>query len=277
MEIRDLEKTGYFGYLFYVKYDGTKFHSFDEVKEKRSVKGEFKEILKKLNIIYYKGIQQAGRTDKDVSANGNILYLNSKQDINLSLFTKENTEDFEILLVKKTLPYLEIPDLISKRHYVYRYPAEKVKNTIEKINDKCIELSGKNDVSRFTTKKGEKLKEKIRELEVYYKDNELHFIGESFMPQQVRMMSAYILNNEKRSLEGEYLTLESVELSGELEDMIISEDKDMKIENVEKIERNKEFIFFYVKKSKKGEVIGTNGKNIKKMRREHGNIIIKEI
>ena len=48
MEIRDLEKTGYFGYLFYVKYDGTKFHSFDEVKEKRSVKGEFKEILKKL-------------------------------------------------------------------------------------------------------------------------------------------------------------------------------------------------------------------------------------
>ena len=36
MEIRDLEKTGYFGYLFYVKYDGTKFHSFDEVKEKNN-------------------------------------------------------------------------------------------------------------------------------------------------------------------------------------------------------------------------------------------------
>ena len=277
MEIRDLEKTGYFGYLFYVKYDGTKFHSFDETKEKRSVKGEFKEILKRLNIIYYKGIQQAGRTDKDVSANGNILYLNSKQDIDLSLFRKENTEDFEITLIKKTLPYLEIPDLISKRHYVYRYPVEKIKNTIEKINDKCTELSGKNDVSRFTTKKGEKLKEKMRELEVYYKDNELHFIGESFMPQQVRIMSAYILNDEKRALEGKYLTLESVELSNELEDMIIYEDKDLKAENVEKIERNKEFIFFYVKKSKKGEVIGTNGKNIKKMRREHGNIIIKEI
>lgn len=277
MEIRDLEKTGYFGYLFYVKYDGTKFHSFDEVKEKRSVKGEFKEILKKLNIIYYKGIQQAGRTDRDVSADGNILYLNSKQNIDLSLFTKENTEDFEILLIKKTLPYLEIPDLISKRHYVYRYPVEKIKNTTEKINDKCIELSGENDVSRFTTKKGEKLKEKIRELEVYYKDNELHFIGESFMPQQVRLMSAYILNDEKKALEGKYLTLESVELSDELEDMIIYKDNDLKVENVEKIERNKEFIFFYVKKSKKGEVIGTNGKNIKKMRREHGNIIIKEI
>ena len=59
--------------------------------------------------------------------------------------------------------------------------------------------------------------------------------------------------------------------------MIIYEDKEIKEENIEKIERNKEFIFFYVKKSKKGEVIGTNGKNIKKMRREYGNIIIKEI
>ena len=42
MEIRDLEKTGYFGYLFFIRYDGTKFDSFDENKDKTSVKGEFK-------------------------------------------------------------------------------------------------------------------------------------------------------------------------------------------------------------------------------------------
>ncbi|MBP9478350.1 MAG: KH domain-containing protein [Sebaldella sp.] len=277
MEIRDLEKTGYFGYLFYIKYDGTKFDSFDEMKDKKSVKGEFKKILEKADIIFYKGIQQAGRTDRDVSANENILYLNSKKDISLSLLAKMNTEEFEILDIKKTLPYLELPSLISKRHYIYRYPSEKIKNSIEKINEKCIELTGKYDVSKFTTKKGEKLIDKVRELEVYYKDGELHFIGESFMPQQVRIMSGYILNNEKLPLEGKNLTLESVELSDELKDMIIYEDKEIKEENIEKIERNKEFIFFYVKKSKKGEVIGTNGKNIKKMRREYGNIIIKEI
>ena len=36
-------------------------------------------------------------------------------------------------------------------------------------------------------------------------------------------------------------------------------------------------IFFYVKKSKKGEVIGNKGKNIKKLRGKYGKIIIKEI
>ncbi|MCP1223825.1 KH domain-containing protein [Sebaldella sp. S0638] len=276
MEIRDLEKTGYFGYLFFIKYDGTKFDSFDENKDMRSVKGEFKKLLSENNISYYKGVQQAGRTDKDVSAKENILYINTKQELNLSKF-ENNSDTIEIFDIKKTLPYLELPKLIEKRHYIYRYPADKIKNNISEINKRCTELSGKHDVSGFTTKKGKELKEKVRELTVYYENEELHFLGSSFMPQQVRIMSGYILNNKKQPLEGKYLTLEKMIFSQELEDMIIHKDNVINEINVEKIERNKEFIFFYVKKSKKGEVIGNKGKNIKKLREKYGKIIIKEL
>ena len=70
MEIRDLEKTGYFGYLFFIKYDGTKYDSFDENKDKVSVKGEFKKLLAENNISYYKGIQQRMREYTAYSVNG---------------------------------------------------------------------------------------------------------------------------------------------------------------------------------------------------------------
>jgi tRNA pseudouridine38-40 synthase len=276
MEIRDLEKTGYFGYLFFIRYDGTKFDSFDENKNKISVKGEFKKLLQENNISYYKGIQQAGRTDKDVSAAENILYINTKQDLKLEKF-RNTTGLIEIFDIKKTLPYLELPKLVEKRHYIYRYPENKVKNSLAVINERCEKLTGKHDVSNFTTKKGKALKEKVRELLVCYENKELHFTGSSFMPQQVRIMSGYILNDKIQPLEGKYLTLEKIILSRELEDMIIFKDTEITEENIEKIERNSEFLFFYVKKSKKGEVIGNKGKNIKKLREKYGKIIIKEV
>lgn len=276
MEIRDLEKTGYFGYLFFIKYDGTKFDSFDEAKNIQSIKGEFKNILIENNIIYYKGIQQAGRTDKDVSARENILYINSKQDIKFENL-KQGNNFLKITDIKKTMPYLEIPGLIEKRHYVYTYPKGRIKNTEAEIIKRCEELSGLHDVSNFTTKKGQKLKEKVRSLQVEYDDGKLNFIGSSFMPQQVRIMSSYILNNKKQPLEGKYLVLEKIILSKKLTDMIIYEDNTITEENIERVEKNKEFIFFYVKKSKKGEVIGTKGKNIKGLRSKYGKIVIKEI
>ena len=246
MEIRDLEKTGYFGYLFFIRYDGTKFDSFDENKDKTSVKGEFKKLLDENNISYYKGIQQAGRTDKDVSAEENILYINTKQELKLENF-RNSSVILEIFDIKKTLPYLELPKLIEKRHYIYRYPKDRIKSSIEEIDKKCRELSGKHDVSAFTTKKGRELKEKIRELAVYYENQELHFTGSSFMPQQVRIMSGYILTGKRQPLEGRYLTLEKMIFSQELEDMIIFEDNAISEINIEKIERNREFLFFYVK------------------------------
>jgi len=59
-----------------VEYDGKKFDSFDENPEGKSLKSEFRKLLEMNGLKIFKGIQQAGRTDKDVSAKENILYIN---------------------------------------------------------------------------------------------------------------------------------------------------------------------------------------------------------
>lgn len=283
MNIRSMEKINKWGYMFYIKYDGTKFHSFDEMSGKKTVKGKFKEIMAKLDFTWAKGIQQGGRTDAKVSAIENILYVSSKFDGDVKglqrSFNSLSDDSLKVTMIKKTFPNLMFPELISKREYIYEYPRKRIKNSLEEIERLCMELSGKYDVSEFTDKKGLELKEHIREVEISYRKDKLYFLGNSFMPKQVRTMSGYILISKKEPLEGRYLTLSKIVLTKELKDMILEEVKDIVIDGVEKIERNlgKTLYIFYIKNSKKGELIGKNGKNIKALKKIYGDIVVKEI
>ena len=63
MDTRSLEKSAKLGFLFYISYEGKKFHSFDENSDKKSVKGEFIRIANELGFTWAKGVQQGGRTD----------------------------------------------------------------------------------------------------------------------------------------------------------------------------------------------------------------------
>ena len=172
---------------------------------------------------------------------------------------------------------MEFPELIAKRHYIYEYPEKLIKNTVEKINLNCMELSGKKDFKKFTSKKGEKLKNHVREIEVEYREGKLYFTGDGFLPQQVRIMSNFILNGNMKPLPGEYLTLVKVDFSDELEKMILKNgDIEEIIEDVEKIEKNDYFSVFYVNKGNKGRLIGKKGKNIKNLKKLYGNIVVKE-
>lgn len=275
--IRNFENTEYFGYIFYIEYDGRKFSSFDENSNEKSIKSEFRKLLEKNGINFFKGIQQAGRTDKDVSAKENLLYINSKHHIEFEKIKYKKIDGLKILKIEKTLPFLEFPELIARRHYIYEYPKKLIKNTVEKINLNCMELSGKKDFKKFTSKKGEKLKNHVREIEVEYREGKLYFTGDGFLPQQVRIMSNFILNGNMKPLPGEYLTLVKVDFSDELEKMILkSENFEEVIEDVEKIEKNDYFYIFYVNKGDKGRLIGKKGKNIKNLKKLYGNIVVKE-
>lgn len=280
--IRDFENTKYFGYIFFVKYDGSKFDSFDENPNCKSVKLEFRKLLEKNEINIYKGIQQGGRTDKDVNALENILYINSKNNINFNKLKYKKIEGLEILNIKKTIPFLEIPEMIENRYYLYEYPVDLIKNNEETINKKCIELSGEKNYKKYTSKKGEKLKNHIRNIEIKYENGKLYFKGDSFLPQQVRIMSNVILNNKLSPLDGKYLTLEKIKMGEKLENFIFENvenideiDKNIK-EKINKIEKNKYFYIFYVNKKNKSEIIGKKGKNIRELKKIFGNIIVKE-
>ena len=231
--IRDFENTKYFGYMFFVEYDGQKFESFDENPNKKSVKSEFRKILENNKIRIFKGIQQAGRTDANVSAKENILYINSKEIIDFSKLKFLETEGLKINKIVRTLPFLEFPQMIEKRYYIYEYPKKLMKNDEERINQICKKVSGKKNFYEFTSEKGKKLKNHTREIFTKYENGKLYFMGDGFLPQQVRIMSNFILNNTKfdieklndgnfenrklgikdKPLDGKYLTLVKVEFS----------------------------------------------------------------
>lgn len=283
MDIRTIERNDKWGYMFYIKYDGTKFHSFDEMSGKRSVKGRFKEIMNELGFTWAKGIQQGGRTDAKVSATENILYVSSKFDGDRKelqeRFNSLSDDSLKITMIKKTIPNLVFPEMIARREYIYEYPKKRVKNSLEEIEKLCKELSGKYDVSEFTDKKGLELKEHIREVEIKFQNGKLFFSGNSFMPKQVRIMSGYILTGKKEALEGKYLTLSKIVLSEDLRASIFEQIDDIKVEGVERIEANpkRTLYIFYTSKDKKGELIGKNGKNIKALKKIYGDIVVKEI
>lgn len=282
MDIRVLEKSKKMGYIFDISYKGTEFDTFDEMENKVTVKGYFRDVMNSLGFTWAKGIQQGGRTDAKVSGN-NCLYVSSNFTGNVQKivcdFNSKAEGKLKITRVRKTFPNLIFPDYVEQRKYIYRYPQKKITKSQDEIINICKELTGTYDVSIFTDTKGEKLKEHIRTVEVSFENGELIFIGNSFMPKQVRIMSGYILTGEMTALLGKFLTLEKIYLKEELLKNIFIIDNDIKIENVEKIERteDKNFYIFYVTKDKKGEVIGKNGKNIKKLRKEYGTIIVREI
>ena len=326
--IRNFENTKYFGYMFFVEYDGQKFESFDENPNKKSVKSEFRKILEKNKIKIFKGIQQAGRTDANVSAKENILYINSKEIIDFSKLKFLETEGMKINKIARTLPFLEFPQMIEKRYYIYEYPKKLKKNDEERINKICKKVSGKKDFYEFTSEKGKKLKNHRREIFVKYENGKLYFVGDGFLPQQVRIMSNFILNNTKfdieklndenfknrklgikdKPIDGKYLTLMKVDFSEELEkisffvvknieelinlkknnnEIFEIENSEIKIDDlneqlksigkVKKIERNSYFTVFFVEKKDKGEFIGKRGKNIRKLKKIFGDIVVKEI
>ena len=326
--IRDFENTKYFGYMFFVEYDGQKFESFDENPNKKSVKSEFRKMLENNKIKIFKGIQQAGRTDANVSAKENILYINSKEIIDFSKLKFLETEGLKVNKIVRTLPFLEFPQMIEKRYYIYEYPKKLRKNDEEKINQICKKVSGKKDFYEFTSEKGKKLKNHTREIFTKYENGKLYFMGDGFLPQQVRIMSNFILNNTKfdieklndgnfenrklgikdKPLDGKYLTLMKVDFSEKLEkisffdvknieelinlkknnnEIFEIENSEIKIDDlneqlksigkVKKIERNSYFAVFFVEKKDKGEFIGKRGKNIRKLKKIFGDIVVKEI
>jgi len=167
------ENTKYFGYMFFVEYDGQKFESFDENPNKKSVKAEFRKILESSKIKIFKGIQQAGRTDANVSAKENILYINSKEIIDFSKLKFLEIEGLKINKIVRTLPFLEFPQMIQKRYYIYEYPENLVKNNEERISQICEKVSGKRDFYEFTSEKGKKLKNHTREIFVKYENGKL--------------------------------------------------------------------------------------------------------
>ena len=216
-----------------------------------------------------------------------------KKVLDFSQLKIKKINGLEIKEIKRTVPFLEFPEMVKKRYYIYEYPEKLIKNDDEKIELICEKISGKKDFSEFTNKKGKQLKEKIREIFVSYKNKKLYFSGNKFLPQQVRIMSNFILFGKKTPLDGKYLTLEKVEFFDEMEKLIFKKIEKLEdlfyeknfleknefeeLEKIQKIEKNDYFTVLFVKNKDKGQFIGKKGKNIKKIKKIVGNVVVKAL
>lgn len=283
INFRALEKSDKLGFLFFIAYNGIKFDAFDELKGKNTVKGEFSRIMSQLEFTWAKGVQQGGRTDAKVSADENILYLSSRYFGDLEELKKNFNKistSVKIKKIVKTLPNLVFPDMVEGREYIYSYPKKRITLSLEEIEERCRKCSGTYDVSIFTDNKGKELKEHTRTVQVRYEDGKLYFHGDSFMPKQVRIMSAYLLTDSMEPLPGKHLTLNKICVKKELEDMYIDKNKDIWIDSYPEIihwERLGEINILYLEKDKKSEFIGKNGNNINRFKKIYGNTIVREL
>lgn len=200
-----------FGYILKISYDGNCFDSFDEAIGKKSVKLTLKNYLLSKGVKLLKGLSQAARTDAKVSANENYIYFNAKRFNMKILDLNKNIEGLEILEIKEVSKNLIISDLVEYREYIYSYPKKLLKlEDFDEIQKRCEIINQTDNFYNFTTHKGKKMLNHIRKVEVKFIDFKLYFKGESFLPQQVRMMSGYILKNKIKSLEAKYLVLNKI-------------------------------------------------------------------
>ena len=101
------------------------------------------------------------------------------------------------------------------------------------------------------------------------------------MPKQVRIMSGYLLTGALEPLEGKYLILDKIYLNSKLENMYITDNKELDISTIKNLvyaEKLGENInIFYVMEDKKSEFIGKNAVNIKKLKKIYGEIVVREV
>ncbi|NJE07476.1 tRNA pseudouridine(38-40) synthase TruA [Thermococcus sp. M39] len=174
-----------------IAYDGTKFNGFQRQPELRTVEGEIIRVLQKLNLIEspdkanFKG---ASRTDKGVSAFGNVVAFNTENPkLAQPRILNHHLRDVWVLGIA------QVPDDFHPRFWarskIYRYYLVNEGFDVDAMRE-CGELFvGTHDFSAFA--RLEKFKDPIREiirLEIAPKGDVIviEIEGKSFLWEMVR-------------------------------------------------------------------------------------------
>lgn len=205
-------------YLLFFAYDGSDFGGLAEQPNKKTVMGAIREAFEK-NSIPFADLTPSSRTDKGVHALNQSAHI----DIKVSLDTKVllrivNNALPESIVIKNMV---DVGDNFHARFFAkkrsYRFvfkqnptPFEARYVSMGSIDDVggCNKLLscflGRHDFGYFK-KEGTDTKSDIREIyrAKAYKRGEyaiLYFEGNAFLRAQVRMMSAFVLEAQKKGL-----------------------------------------------------------------------------
>jgi len=198
-------------YAVRVFYEGKGYHGYQRQLEKKTIEGTIIQALEEIKYIdspEENNFRSASRTDKYVNAIGNVFSFNSEKNIILE-------ELNSVLPRNKTIAcwgYSEVgmdfsPKYSMWKKYWYIISKEFLESnssmTVDKIKTVSSLFRGEHDFSLFCKKDHRKTTRKLDKLTVIEQENRiiLEFLANSFLWEQVRRITSYILNFDTLSKE----------------------------------------------------------------------------
>jgi tRNA pseudouridine38-40 synthase len=187
-------------------YNGKNYNGYARQPDLRTIEGEIIEALFKTKTVEdFEGskLRVASRTDKGVSALGNVLALNSKfREDEIIFALNAHLEDIWFYGIHK------VDDEFNPRHAKerwYRYYLYDVKLDINRIRESAEQFLGTQNFSNFAKLEGNDPVRAINSIDVTSSDNLiiLDFKAQSFLWHMIRRLVNAILEVERGKISRE--------------------------------------------------------------------------
>ena len=197
-------------YLIKYGYEGTMFSGFQRGNGSNSVEDSVIKVLKKYGIS--SNMESAARTDRYVSARGNVLLLDTEKKI----------DDVMGILNSKIqhmffYSYSELDGYLNPRHNSMKKYSYIItdKIDIDALMETLSEFVGQHDFANFCKMDSRNTMRTVNEID-YTSHNEFYIIniyGKSFIWHQIRSIMAFALMGNKHpfSIESKFTYLASPE------------------------------------------------------------------
>ncbi|MHA1708119.1 MAG: tRNA pseudouridine(38-40) synthase TruA [Candidatus Heimdallarchaeaceae archaeon] len=194
-------------HLIRVYYDGQKYHGSQRQPNVLTVEGEVIKALMNTGYITTPELNKfrsASRTDKFVSAIGNVFAFNSDKNINLEQINAKVTEDNSIICWSQSVVEEDFSPKYSKwKKYWYVLPEAQIKShlmsSVQELEVVLKKFVGKHDFSLFCKRDHRTPVREILDISLYRNHNRIiiEFKAQSFLWEQVRRIMSYVLNYKK--------------------------------------------------------------------------------
>ena len=217
--------------MMVISYDGSKFYGFQRQREFRNVQGYLEDTLSSIlkSKILIKG---AGRTDRGVHANYQVIHFETNKNIK-GLKRKLNKEliDLKIKKVKKVSDNFHARHSVKNKIYLYKIDLSNKKDSnyylrisnklnIEKIKEASKIFIGTHDFKNFVSGERNNYTSTILDIKIYKYNNILYlkFKGIGFYRYMVRNLVGALLEVGKEKINKDVMKemLENLNISKRL-------------------------------------------------------------
>ncbi len=189
-------------YFIKVFYDGTQYFGYQRQPKFPTVEENIIKGLKNTGFIdsaKQSNFKSASRTDKHVSAIGNVFAFNTEDEPLLGLINSKISLDYSILCwAKSKVPSTLSPRTSISKKYWYVLPWEYLNNTTDLsiIRSLCKKFEGTHNFKLFCKNDHRNTIRSIDQVNVKKFMNIVifEFVGESFLWAQIRRIMFYLLN-----------------------------------------------------------------------------------